>query len=299
MRSQGVYGKRLGDHFQLERAPAIVTRSLKRSEMGVTHIRCQKPSLTSPIPSEDAYLVAFQVEDCIEHELWINGRGSGALPLFSGQTSIYDLRTNPIAFVRETSNCVMYYMPKAAFDTLAEEIPAASFSELDAHEGRPNDDPVIAGLTAALLPAFENPEYASQLFLDHITLAVATHVAGRYGDLRVRDGSNSGGLSKSMERRAKEMIDSNLAGQIPLAQLARECGLSTRHFTRAFKQSVGVAPHHWMVLRRCELAKDLLRSTTLTLAEIAIGCGFADQSHFTRVFTRVVRTTPGAWRRSL
>jgi AraC-like DNA-binding protein len=298
MRSQGVYGQKLGDHFQLESAPSIVTRSLKRSEIGVTHIRCRRPSLTSPIPSEDAYLVAFQVEDCIEHELWINGRGSGMLPLFSGQTSIYDLRENPIAYVRETSNCVMYYIPKAAFDTLAED-HAAIFSELNAHAGRPNDDPVIASLSAALLPAFENPEYASQLFLDHITLAVATHLAGSYGDLRMLEKRMARGLTPRMERRAKEIIDANLTGEIPLAQLARECGMSARHFARAFKQSVGVAPHRWMAIRRCELAKDLMRSTSLTLGEIAFACGFADQRHFTRSFARLVQATPGAYRQSL
>jgi AraC family transcriptional regulator len=299
MRSQGVYGQKLGDHFQLERAPSIVTRSLKRSEIGVTHIRCHRPSLTSPIPSEDAYLVAFQVEDCVEHELWVNGRASGKLPLFAGQTSIYDLREDPIAHVRQTSNCVMYYIPKPAFDILAEEIPAARFTELNAHEGRPNDDPVMAGLTAALLPAFENPEYASQLFLDHITLAVATHLAGQYGDLHFADSDGGGGLPDAMERRAKEVIDANLAGEIPLAQLARECGMSTTHFTKAFKEAVGVTPHHWMALRRCDLAKHLLKTTVMSLGEVALACGFVDQIHFTRTFARVAQTTPGAWRGSL
>ncbi|KRB50689.1 transcriptional regulator [Rhizobium sp. Root708] len=298
MRSQGVYGQKLGDHFQLESAPSIVTTSLKRSEIGITHIRCQRPSLTSPIPTEDAYLVAFQVEDCLEHELWINGRGSGRLPLFAGQTSIYDLRVDPIAFVRETSNCVMYYLPKAAFDTLAEE-NGAIFSELNAHEGRPTDDPVVASLSAAILPAFQTPEYASQLFLDHLALAVATHLAGGYGDLRILEKGMPTGLTQKMERRAKELIDANIAGEVPLAQIARECGMSARHFVSAFKQTVGVAPHQWMVLRRCERAKDLLRSTSLTLGEIAHACGFADQSHFTRSFARLVFATPGAYRRSL
>lgn len=53
-----------------------------------------------------------------------------------------------------------------------------------------------------------------------------------------------------------------------------------------------------MVLRRCELAKELLRSSPLSLAEIALACGFADQSHFTRAFARLVGMTPGAWRRA-
>ena len=299
MRTQGVYGQKLGDHFQLDTAPAIVTRSLRRSEIGVTHIQCRKPSLTSSIPSEDAYLLAFQVEDCTDHEIWINGRGSGKLPLFAGHTSIYDLRVDPIAYVRQTSNCVMYYIPKSAFDTLAEENHATTFSELNANDGRPFDDPVMSALSAAIYPAFENPDYVSQLFLDHTTLAVASHIAGRYGNLRLPRRVATGGLTDRMERRAKELIDANLGGEMPLAQLARECGLSARHFARAFKQSVGVAPHHWLMLRRCEIAKEMLRSSSMTLSEIALGSGFADQSHYTRAFARIVNCTPGAWRRAL
>lgn len=296
MASQGVYGRSLGDHFHLDTAPAIVTRTLKRSEIAVTHIRCRKPSLTSSIPTEDAYLVAYQIEDCLDHELWINGRGTGRLPFFGGQTSFYDLRTDPTSYIGETSNCMMYYLPKTAFDAIAEE-DGKRFGELRMSSDKPADDPVIAALSVAMLPAFANPEYASQLFLDHTTLAVATHVAHCYGGLRALQKAVTGGLSARNQQRAKEIIDANLAGEISLNHLAQQCGLSPRHFARAFKQSVGVAPHHWMVLRRCEHAKDMLRDTSVSIADIALASGFADQSHFTRTFTRVVGLSPGVWRK--
>ncbi|KSV63469.1 hypothetical protein N185_36095 [Sinorhizobium sp. GW3] len=296
MRSQGVYGRSLGDHFQLDEAPAIVTKTLKRSEIAVTHIKCRKPSLTSSIPPEDAYLVAYQIEDCIEHELWINGKGTGRLPFFAGQTSFYDLRADPTSYIGETSNCLMYYLPKSALDQIAEE-HGKRFSELEMQSDKPADDPVIASLSTILLPAFMNPEYASQLFLDHTTLAIANHIAHRYGGLRTLTRAITGGLSPRNERLAKEFIDANLSGEISLNELAAQCGLSSRHFARAFKQSVGFAPHHWMVNRRCDRAKELLVSSTMSITDIGMACGFADQSHFTRTFTRVVGMAPGAWRK--
>lgn len=299
MRTQGVYGRNLGDHFQLDTAPAIISRTLTRSEIAVTHIKCRKPSLTSSIPSEDAYLVAYQIEDCIDHELWINGKGTGKLPFFGGQTSFYDLRTDPLAYIGETSNCMMYYLPRSAFDAIAEENETTPFTELSQRADIPADDPIIGALSAAMLPAFDNPAYASQLFLDHTTLAVASHIGHRYGGLRLPGKGVTGGLTERLERRAKEIIDANLGGELPLARLAEECGLSPRHFARAFKKSVGVAPHHWMVLRRCDLAKHLLRTSALPLAEVALACGFADQSHFTRVFSRIVGIAPGNWRKML
>ena len=84
-----------------------------------------------------------------------------------------------------------------------------------------------------------------------------------------------------------------------LNEVARECRLSVSHFSRAFRRSMGVAPHSWLLTRRVEAAKEKLRDDRLTLLDVALACGFADQSHLTRVFTRVVGISPGAWRRAL
>jgi AraC family transcriptional regulator len=61
---------------------------------------------------------------------------------------------------------------------------------------------------------------------------------------------------------------------------------------------MGVAPHNWLLMRRIEIAKQKLRGRQLSLSDVAFACGFADQSHFTRVFTRMVGVSPGAWRRA-
>ena len=69
------------------------------------------------------------------------------------------------------------------------------------------------------------------------------------------------------------------------------------HFERAFRQTTGMPPHQWLTKHRVERAKALLSLGSLELAEIAEACGFADQSHFTRVFSRCEGVTPGRWRR--
>jgi AraC family transcriptional regulator len=85
---------------------------------------------------------------------------------------------------------------------------------------------------------------------------------------------------------------------MPLKQVARECGLSASYFSRAFRRSEGSAPHNWLLARRVDVAKEKLRDPRLTLAQVALECGFADQSHLTRVFTRFVGVSPGTWRRT-
>ena len=128
-------------------------------------------------------------------------------------------------------------------------------------------------------------------------MAMATHVAHVYGGMRPRRIAPIGGLAPWQERRAKEQLAANLAANLTLADLARECGLSIRHFTRAFRGSTGMSPHAWLVHQRIEKAKGLLINSPQVLSDVALQCGFADQSHLTRMFQRAVGISPGAWRR--
>jgi AraC family transcriptional regulator len=107
-----------------------------------------------------------------------------------------------------------------------------------------------------------------------------------------------GGLAPWQMRRTAQVLNEDLGSKVTLAHLAAECGLSVAHFARAFKQTTGRTPHRWLVEQRVEHAKRLLVTSILPLAEIAAICGFADQSHFTRVFSQLVGSGPGAWRRA-
>jgi len=120
-------------------------------------------------------------------------------------------------------------------------------------------------------------------------------LAATYGNLGIR-AREKGGLTAWQLMAAKELISENLAGDIGLALIARECGLSPTHFARAFKESVGLPPHQWLLVRRVEVAKDLLRRGNMSIADVALETGFADQSHLTRVFSRLAGVTPKAWR---
>jgi len=93
------------------------------------------------------------------------------------------------------------------------------------------------------------------------------------------------------------MIDANLDGEVSLDALAKQCCSSSIHFSRAFRQSTGTSPHRWLLHQRVEKAKGLLRDRQSPLSEVALACGFADQSHLTRVFTRLSGAGPAAWRR--
>ena len=95
------------------------------------------------------------------------------------------------------------------------------------------------------------------------------------------------------QQRALELIDARLDGELSVAEIARHCGLSPSRFRVTFRNTTGMTPHRWLTERRVDRAKSLLREDSASLAQIALECGFADQSHFTHVFTAVVGASPG------
>jgi AraC-like DNA-binding protein len=107
---------------------------------------------------------------------------------------------------------------------------------------------------------------------------------------------NRGGLSPARTHRICEYIHSNLGQNISLEALAEMAGLSTHHFARAFKRTVGMPPHGYVLQRRIEHAQQMLRNTDLPMSEIALSAGFSDQSHLARHFRRITGMSPSVVR---
>jgi AraC family transcriptional regulator len=105
-----------------------------------------------------------------------------------------------------------------------------------------------------------------------------------------------GGLAPYRLRRVLERIEASLGEELSLAHLSAEAGLNLSHFSRAFKQSMGVAPHRHLVRRRLERARDLLATTDLPILQVALEVGYGSQSHFTTAFRRAIGLTPRRYR---
>lgn len=106
-----------------------------------------------------------------------------------------------------------------------------------------------------------------------------------------------GGLSRWQQRQALSLMTRIDLGPLKISDVSSACRLSRSYFVKAFKQSFGLTPRRWYQVHRIEQSKQLLLSNDLSIAEIALTCGFADQSHFTRVFCQIVGTPPARWRR--
>jgi AraC family transcriptional regulator len=292
------YGDRLAKRLRVENAPAIVTRALRNADMAVTEVRCDNPlpKMSGSIQQEDAFLVALQLRDRPRYKFWEDGRVASLCDLRAGESCLYDLKQNPRGLLDKPYHSLAFYLPCAALDAIADEANAPRIRDLSYKPGAGVNDVAISSLGSLLLPALRHPHQANRLFVDHVLLAVGVHIAQTYGGMQPVSRIASGRLAPWQERRAKEIISGNLGG-MPLADVARECRLSASHFQRAFRRAVGMPAHKWLLSRRIELAKEKLRDGRSSLADVALACGFSDQSHLTRVFNQLVGISPGAWRK--
>jgi AraC family transcriptional regulator len=295
------HGQRLGERFRVENAPAIVTRALRNADMAVTEVRCDHPpsEMSGSIQQEDAFLVALQLRDRPRLQYWEGGRRVSVCDLRAGESCFYDLKREPRGLLDKPFHTLFLYLPRVGLNAIADEANAPRIRDLSYKPGVGVNDVTISSLGSLLLPALSHPHQAHPLFVDYVLLAFGVHVAQTYGGMRPMSRLPQGRLAPWQERRAKEILRANVEGGVALKELARECGLSAGHFSRAFRRTMGVAPYSWLNEQRIVLSKEKLRDDRLSLADVAAECGFCDQSHFTRHFTRIVGVTPGAWRRAL
>ena len=161
------------------------------------------------------------------------------------------------------------------------------------------DDPRLHHIALGLQAVIEGESVAGQLSAQLSADAFVTPFLRQHGATRVTRQSPSeviGGLSRYKLRRTIAYIQDHLEQDLSLVTLAAVGETSPAHFARLFKQATGLSPHQYVLLCRMERAKQLLTETDLSLIEIALQVGCADQSHFTALFRTHFALTPKAYR---
>ena len=158
-------------------------------------------------------------------------------------------------------------------------------------------DEQLSHMAMSLLYELQAENVVGRLYADSVASVLAIQLVRRYSclkDVAIR----KGGMAPHKLRRAIKLITDNLEQEqnIALAVVAEEVGMSRYHFSRAFKQSMGLSPINYIASRRIERAKKLLVDTDLPISEVALKAGYSGQSHFTTFFRRMVGVTPRSFR---
>jgi AraC family transcriptional regulator len=288
----------LAKRFRIDRPPTLLARRSSTARIGFSRIRSSHPmrGRSLAVPQEQAFSFHVPLSVPFFSNLWTAGQRREVPDMHLGDAQLVDLSDNPVVGLDTSFDSLRFYIPQIALDEMATEAGIRRVKGLYAPNfgGR---DLVLFGLAQALAGTMEQPDDGTAMFSDCIALAFFAHIVRAYGSVPAEGRNTRGGLAPWQLRRAYEFIDANLGADPSISEVADQCGLSSSYFSRAFKRETGFSPHQWLIKRRVERAKELLREPDLRLAEIAQICGFADQSHFARVFSKFESFSPGRWRR--
>lgn len=156
-------------------------------------------------------------------------------------------------------------------------------------------DPHVVDLTLRLKEQAESGVALGAAYVQSLSCALAAYVSKRYGANPSRSAPSKFGVAK--RNHLESFIARNLGSDVGVVDMAAQVGYSADHFIRLFRQEYGTTPHRYLLGKRVEQARALLRDPSSSIVEIALACGFASQAHFSVTFKRHTGYTPGEYRK--
>jgi AraC-like DNA-binding protein len=243
----------------------------------------------------DAFLVLFQLRGQLRLSFRVDDFEFRAAAFHPGTVFVLDLRRDIELVLTEPCHMLAIHVPHADLFGAAERAGVAP-SLRSPHTGL--SDATLTQLGLAIRETMHHPFGAGgppygRLF-DRFLSRLATASAAP----KARTRSPRRALSPREADTLLAVVQSRLTAGLTVAEAARACGLNQATLGRAFRQSIGLPLNQWLILRRLDVAMDLMLDSDKPLAKIAAESGFADQPHFTHAFSRRMGTSPSAWRRT-
>jgi AraC family transcriptional regulator len=229
----------------------------------------------------------FQVERRLDGKFKHYAHGKGRLdviPAFLNHWTNWD---------REVEFSVIAICPTLLNQTTQESIQ----HEIELIPQFAIDDPVIQQLALALKMEIQTGCKSGRLYGESLGAALATRLVQNYAVSKPSSEFKANGLPRSQLERVIDYMKANLTQDLSIFDLATLTGMSESHFSRSFKQSVGISPYQYLMKQRVERAKQLLKQQVISISDIALNCGFANQTHLTKVFRQMTGMTPKAYQK--
>jgi AraC-like DNA-binding protein len=186
----------------------------------------------------------------------------------------------------------MLYFEPSMLVSAAAELSGAAAREIELTQPVVHD-PLLKHLFERLFAAaIEAPGAPDALAREQALLELLAHLLDAHATTQASDETHALSLRRAGPiARAKARIDDDPSASLTLADLAGEAGMSRFQLLRAFALEIGLPPHAYRMQRRVVLARQWI-ARGVSLADAAAAAGFADQSHMTRAFVRLLGVTP-------
>lgn len=192
------------------------------------------------------------------------------------------------------------YVRRAVYERAAEEMFGCDGGTAPLIPRFAVTDSLLEQLAVAVLEALRTGAAEDRLYIESIAELMAVHMARTHSSrTRPRPLTRPKALPQWRIRRLIDYIEQHLGEDLSIEALAADVGLSPLYLARAFRLAFGQSPHQYVIGRRVEAAKQLLRDGTTPIADVALATGFSSQSHLSNWFRRAVGVSPAAYRREL
>ena len=274
----------------LPQTPLVASYHTGWKRLTFTHY-CHPPHKTVEHGLLQHSLVITHPKSCFQAERSLDGKvkhyahGNGrvdVIPAFLSHSTNWD---------REVEFSVIAICPTLLNQTTQELMPR----EIELIPQFSIDDPVIQQLAFALKTEIRTGCMSGRLYGESLGTALAARLVQNYAISKPEFKAN--GLPQSQLERVIDYMKANLTQDLSILELATLTRMSASHFSRSFKQSVGIAPYQYLMQQRVERAKQLLKRQAISISDIALDCGFANQTHLTKVFRQMTGTTPKAYQK--
>jgi AraC family transcriptional regulator len=280
----------------LPAAPLVTSGPLGWPGLRAEHFR-DTPDFDLDLPGQTHHLLSLYVRPPERMGLWCEGLEWEAAPP-AGSILVLPARHARRAYWRGPTESIHLHLDPGLVSRVAAEAfdldPSRVAIPAVGALSHPQIQAAILAIGAELADAGAG---GGRLLAESLANVVAVHLIRHFAPsdrvgLRPR-----GGLSERKLRAALDYIEEHLDSALTLDHIAAVAHLSPYHFARMFKTSTGLPPHQYVIARRVERAKQLLRERKdLSLAQVAARSGFWDQGHFTRHFRRLAGITPKRFR---
>jgi AraC-like DNA-binding protein len=294
--ASSINGSLLEQRFGVRNPPTLISAMAQVGAVSFSRLRiAESPHPLGTIPADPAYSVSVNLA-ALRYTVLGKHRSAGRHHVAQASTCIHDVEDPPPITLESAADTLRFYVPRAALRAIEED---AGVDRGGILRTTPDglDDRLAFNMARCLLPMFESPETVEPMLVDQVALAFMTHLLRTCSAEAPVRPLPTGGLAPWQVKLAKEALAASKKSVVSIADVAKICGLSAAHFSRAFKRATGRSPHRWLIEHRCHEAKALLEHSALSIEQIAQNSGFANQPHFTRTFARFVGATPGSWRR--
>lgn len=253
---------------------------------------------------EDTNVVSMAISGSHHHTYFADGRQkwSRAHPPFHMNMVVAGERPRGVFTSERPFSYLHVYVPQAMVERVAVESGAEAGRTVTLIDPMCSRDPFVESICRQLIREMTCDDGCSKMMIESLAQQLVVCLIRQHSSLsgsKALAERSGPGYRDWRLRRAIEYLDAHLSEDVGLNEVAKVVGLSTARVAALFREGTGEPPRRWLMNRRFARACELLGNPSISITDIAHGCGFASSQHLATVTRRRLATTPTAYRRQL